>query len=87
MRFAIRVKPGSSRNRVGGNHDGALIVSVSARAIDGKATEAAFTLLARALGCKSSELRLVSGQTSRTKIIEAPDTVHEALRLLLDEAI
>jgi uncharacterized protein len=43
MRITIRVKPGSARPGVGGEHDDALIVRVSARAVDGKATEAALT--------------------------------------------
>ena len=39
MRIAIRLKPASARPEVGGEHDGALVVRVSARPIDGKATE------------------------------------------------
>ena len=41
MRITIRVRPGSARPGVGNEHDGALVVRVSARAVDGKATEAA----------------------------------------------
>src|ERR1051326_6083872 len=41
VRIPIRVKPGSSRIRVGGRHgEKALIVAVSAKAVDGAATEA-----------------------------------------------
>jgi len=39
MRIAIRVRPGSAHPGVGGEHGGALVVRVSARAVDGKATE------------------------------------------------
>lgn len=82
MKFSIRVKPGSSRQRVGGRFGENLIVAVTERAVDGKATEAALKTLAKALGCKPHELRLVSGVTSRTKIIEAPDAVAAALERL-----
>ncbi len=70
MRIAIRVRPGSARPGVGGAHDGALIVRVSARAVDGKATEAALTAVAGAFGVRRSAVRLVSGAASRTKIVD-----------------
>ena len=70
MRITIRVKPGSARPGVGGEHDGALIVRVSARAVDGKATEAALAAVAESFGIRSSTVRLVSGASSRTKVID-----------------
>lgn len=70
MRITIRVKPGSARPGVGGEHDGALIVRVSARAVDGKATEAALAAVAESFGIRSSAVRLVSGASSRTKVID-----------------
>ena len=70
MRFSIRVKPGSARPSVGGEHDGALIVRVSARAVDGKATEAALTAVADSFAVRRSAVRLVSGASSRTKIVD-----------------
>jgi uncharacterized protein YggU (UPF0235/DUF167 family) len=79
MRIAIRVKPGSARPGVGGEHDGALIVRVSARAVDGKATAAALAAVADSFGIRPGDVRLVSGAASRTKIIDidadAPDTL------------
>ena len=65
-----RVKPGSTRPGVGGEHDGALVVRVSARAVDGKATEAALAAVAASFGVHRSTVRLVSGASSRTKIID-----------------
>jgi len=70
MRVTIRVRPGSARPGVGGEHDGALVVRVSARAVDGKATEAALTALATAFGVRRSAVGLVSGASSRVKIVE-----------------
>ena len=66
----VRVKPGSSRTGVGGDHDGALVVRVSARAVDGRATEAALRAVAEALGVRRSEVSLVTGATSRTKLVD-----------------
>src|SRR5580692_6932192 len=70
MRITIRVKPGSARPGVGGEHDGALVVRVSARAVDGKATEAALAAVADSFGVRRSAVRLVSGASSRTKIVD-----------------
>jgi uncharacterized protein len=70
MRIAILVKPGSARPGVGGEHDGTLVVRVSARAVDGKATEAALAAVADSFGVRRSAVRLVSGASSRTKIID-----------------
>ena len=55
MRFSIRVKPGSARPSVGGEHDGAPIVRVIAGAVDGKATEAALTAVADSFGVRSRQ--------------------------------
>lgn len=70
MRIAIRVRPGSARPGVGGEHDGALIVRVTARAVDGKATEAALAAVADSFGVRRGAVCLVSGASSRTKIVD-----------------
>ena len=70
MRIAIRVRPGSARPGVGGEHDGALIVRVSAQAVDGKATKAALDAVADSFSVRRGAVRLVSGGSSRTKIID-----------------
>ncbi|MCW2913666.1 MAG: hypothetical protein JWN52_1734 [Actinomycetia bacterium] len=70
LRLAIRVKPGGSRTQVGGTHGDALIVKVAARAVDGKATEAALRAVAAALGVRRRDVSLVSGATSRDKVVE-----------------
>lgn len=70
MRVAIRVKPGSARTAVGGRHRDALVVSVTARAVDGKATEAALRAVAEAFGVRRRDVILVTGATSRDKVVE-----------------
>ncbi len=68
--MTIRVRPGASRTRVGGAYDDALVVRVAPRAVDGAATEAALVALAEALGVRRRHLQLVTGATSRTKVVE-----------------
>jgi uncharacterized protein YggU (UPF0235/DUF167 family) len=71
MRVTIRVRPGSARPGVGGSDGaGALVVRVSAPAVDGRATEAALAAVAAAFGVRRQAVTLVVGKTSRTKVVE-----------------
>jgi hypothetical protein len=70
LRFEVRVRPGASRIRVGGRYADALVVAVTARAVDGKATEATLLAVAEALGVHRRDVRLVTGATNRTKVVE-----------------
>ncbi len=68
------MKPGAGRAQVAGRYgDDSLIVAVAAPAVDGRATEAALAALAKALGVPRREVWLVSGATSRSKIVRIPD--------------
>ena len=70
MRVTIRVRPGAGRTVVGGAHDGALVVRVAERAVGGRATEAALAAVAEAFGLRRRQVSLVSGVTSRTKVVD-----------------
>ncbi len=70
MRIVIRVRPGARATSVGGDHDGALVVHVREPAEKGRATAAALRAVAATLGVRESAVRLVSGGTSRTKVVE-----------------
>ena len=63
----VRVQPRSSRERIGGFHDGALRVYVGAAPERGKANERLLQLLAKSLGIARQRVQLVRGTTSRTK--------------------
>lgn len=70
MRVAIRVKPGSARTAVGGRYGDALLVTVTARAVDGQATEAALRALAEAFDVRRRQVSLVTGAASRDKVVD-----------------
>lgn len=75
--IVVRVKPGSSRTRVGGSWDGprrpgdmpALIVTVTAKAVEGAATEAVVSAVAQAFGLSRRDVEVVGGHVSRDKRI------------------
>lgn len=70
VRIEIRVRPGAPLTRVGGAYGEALVVAVAARAVDGRATDAALAAVAAAFRVRRRQVRLVTGATSRTKIVE-----------------
>jgi uncharacterized protein len=70
LRVALHVRPSSSGTRVGGSHDGALVVRVVEAAERGRATEAALRALADALAVPRAAVQLVGGATSRRKWVE-----------------
>lgn len=88
---AVRAKPGASRTRVGGRYDGslgpALIVSVTAPPVDGRATEAVRRALADALGVPPRSVALRSGAGGRDKlftIVDPPGDLDDRVRSLRD---
>jgi uncharacterized protein len=77
MRLRVRVKPGASRTKVGGEYGealpgqgGTLVVFVAQRAVDGAATEGVLKAVAKAFGLRRADVDLVRGHTSRTKELE-----------------
>ena len=80
VRVGIRVRPGAAKTRVGGAYGAALVVKVAARAVEGKATEAALAAVAAALGVRRRDVRLVSGATSRDKVVEVDGDVAQLTR-------
>jgi len=65
----VRVSPGASRDRIVGEHAGALKVSVSAAPEKGKANAALIKLLAKAWSLPKTSLTVISGATDRNKVL------------------
>lgn len=87
VHITVRVQPGARHPSVGGSVDGALVVRVSARAVDGKATEAAMRAVADAFGVHRRAVSLVTGSTSRRKVLDVVAAGPERLAELLADAV
>jgi len=83
VRVTVWVKPGSRRPGLGGERDGALVVAVAPRAVDGQATAAALAAVAAAFGVHPRAVTLVTGPASRRKVIEIDGGDPAILRDLL----
>lgn len=84
----IRVRPNSSRNKVGGSvgDPPRLIVAVQAPAVDGKANQAVIKELAAAFGLRARDFTIVYGELGRDKrlIIDGDE---KTLQVKLEELI
>jgi uncharacterized protein (TIGR00251 family) len=83
VRFAVRVQPRASRSEIVGVHGDAMKIRLSAPPVDGAANDALIELLAGALGVARRAVRVVSGASSRSKVVEVEGvTVVAVLRLV-----
>jgi uncharacterized protein YggU (UPF0235/DUF167 family) len=83
----VRAQPGARRNAVLGERAGALRVAVSAAPEKGKANAAIQDVLAEALGCKPSQIGLLSGETSRDKKFLVAGLPAEEVRRRVDRLV
>lgn len=90
--FEIRVRPNSSRNKVGGSvgDPPRLVVAVQAPAVDGKANQAVIKQLAEAFDLRARDFTIVFGELGRDKriIVEGISSeVEKTLQAKLEELI
>jgi uncharacterized protein len=69
-RLRLRVSPGARSNAIVGRHGEGWKVRVTAAPEDGKANDAVLRLLAERVGLPQVNLKLISGPSSRDKIVE-----------------
>jgi uncharacterized protein (TIGR00251 family) len=67
--LAVRVHPGARKNNVTGVHADTLKIALTAPPVDGKANEALIAFLADTLRLPRARVALVSGLTSRAKML------------------
>lgn len=67
--LAVRVRPGARKNDVAGIHAGAVKISLTAPPLDGRANEALIEFVADLLRVPRARIALVSGTTSRMKLL------------------
>ncbi|MCL4289284.1 MAG: DUF167 domain-containing protein [Thermoleophilia bacterium] len=82
-RVSVRVSPGAARTEIVGRHGDGWKARVAAPAERGRANQALLELVATTLGVERRRVRLVSGQTSRDKVIEVDGMTHDQAERLL----
>ena len=69
VQFAVRLQPRASKSEVVGTHGDALKVRVTAPPVDHAANEMLVKLLSGTFGVPSNAITILSGATSRTKLV------------------
>jgi hypothetical protein len=82
VRFDVRVQPRASRSEVTGEQEGALRVRLAAPPVNGAANEALVELLAKLLHVAKRDVRIVTGATSRRKLVEVDGVTAEQVLAL-----
>jgi len=78
--FQVRVQPRARRNAVVGQLGDALKVALTAPPVEGRANEACIEFFAEFLQLPRSSIKIVSGQSSRNKVIRVVGISAEELR-------
>lgn len=85
--FAVKVHPRARRNAVAGSVGDALKLALIAPPVEGKANDACIRFLAEVLGVARAAVIIVSGETSRQKLVRvaglSADEVRRRLAPLL----
>ena len=84
VRISVRLQPRASKNETAGLHGASLRVRVTAPPVDGLANEALIEFLSGALKISRRNVCIVSGNSSRTKVIEISGADLESIQRLAD---
>ena len=82
-RITIKAHPRARRSAVAGKLGAAWKLDLAAPPAEGKATEECVRFLAELAGVPRSRVRVVSGATARTKIVEVEGVAQEELEARL----
>jgi uncharacterized protein len=69
-RLRVHVQPRASRSAIVGQHGNALKVLLTTAPVDGQANRALMALVCERLDIRSSAVHIVTGLSSRTKVLE-----------------
>lgn len=70
VRVRVRAQVRASRTEIVGEHDGALKIRIAAPPVDGAANEELVRHVAKRVGVAQSRVRILSGGTARSKVVE-----------------
>ena len=85
-RLTVKVHPRARRSAIAGRLGDAWKLDLAAPPVDGRANEECIRFFAQLAGVLRARVRIVTGATSRTKVVEIEGVSQEALEELLARA-
>ncbi len=82
-RLTVKVHPRAKRSAIAGRFGEAWKLDLAAPPVDGKANEECVRFFAELAGVAKSRVRIVTGATSRLKVVEIEGLAQETLAQLL----
>ena len=77
--FTVRIVPRASKSEIVGDHEGALRIRIAAPPVEGAANRELIRLLAKRLKVPQNAVEIVSGASSKNKIIRLKGVTATAL--------
>jgi uncharacterized protein len=81
--LSVRVTPRAGRTAIAGVRDGVVQIKLAAAPVEGAANTALIDLLATVFRIPKRDIRIVSGERSRSKIVEISGLSEERAQTLL----
>jgi hypothetical protein len=78
--FAVKVQPRAKKNSIAGQLGDAVKVTLTAPPVDGRANQACIELFADLLNVSRSAITIISGESSRNKVIRVSGVSAGTLR-------
>jgi uncharacterized protein YggU (UPF0235/DUF167 family) len=82
-RLSLKIRAGARRTELAGRYGDGWKLSVAARPVDGEANQAIIRFLAKLAGVPAAAVRIVTGASASTKLVEiagvAPDHLERAM--------
>ncbi len=82
--LSVRIQPRASKNEIVAMEGGGLKIRLTAPPVDGAANEALIKFLATVMSVPKSHIEIVSGHTSREKIVRISGINDEEMKRLLN---
>lgn len=73
----VKIVPGSSKNKIVGVYNDALKITIAAPPVEGKANKKCITYLAKYFDVAKSKVEIISGKSSKNKLIKIYDISQE----------
>ena len=87
VRFTVRVQPRAARDELAGVYGDALKVRLSAPPVDGAANAALVKFFANIFAVDRRAIRILAGESSRSKVVEIDGITEQAVRDVATEPL